>query len=201
MINVRIDYIMEGIELVSFKNRMIALTGVLAALAVIGTMIIQIPIPMTKGFIHIGDSIVYLCGILLSPAYAAAAAGIGSALADVLSGYLLYAPATFVIKALDAVIAGFAFKMLAGKTKRTISRTFVAVSIAVCAGGLVMVSGYFAYEAMLFGGAAAIAALIPNIIQAVGGGVILIPILLALDKMNLIDKMSQRPKPTTSIAS
>lgn len=186
--------------MVSIKNRMMAMAGVLAALAMIGTMIIQIPIPLTKGFIHIGDSIVYLCGILLSPAYAAAAAGIGSALADVLSGYLLYAPATFVIKAADAVVAGFVFKLIARKGKRTISRTFIAVIVAVCAGGVVMVCGYFVYEAVLFGGLAAIAALIPNIIQAGGGGAILVPILLALDKMNLIDKMSQMAKPVPQIA-
>ena len=48
-----------------------------------------------------------------SPVYAFVSAGLGSALADVFSGYLVYAPATFVIKGLMALVA-FAFcKILA----------------------------------------------------------------------------------------
>ena len=185
----------EGISLVSWKNRMVALTGVLAALAMIGTMIVQVPIPMTRGYIHVGDSVVYLCGILLSPAYAAAAAGLGSALADLLSGYGIYAPATFVIKGLDAVMAGLVFRLVAGPGGRKVARTLTAVVAAVAVGGVVMVCGYFAYETMLYGIPAAIAALIPNVIQAVGGGVLLVPILLALDKMGLLEKMRSMVQP------
>lgn len=48
---------------------------------------------------------VLLCGWLLGPIYGTIAAGLGPALADIFSGYVVYAPATFVIKALMALVA------------------------------------------------------------------------------------------------
>jgi uncharacterized membrane protein len=73
------------------KTKQLAIAGLMAALTMIGTMIIQIPTP-TKGYLHLGDSLVYLSGILLGPLVGALAAGIGSTLADVFSGHGIYAP-------------------------------------------------------------------------------------------------------------
>ena len=80
-----------------------AVAAMLAALACVATMIIKIPTPL-KGYVNLGDCVVLLCGSILSPAYAFLAAGIGSGLADVLSGYLVYAPATFAIKGAMALV-------------------------------------------------------------------------------------------------
>ena len=91
------------------KTQKIVLASMLAALCCVATMIIKIPSPL-KGYLNLGDCIVLLCGWLLSPAYGFAAAGIGSGLADLLSGYVVYAPATFVIKGVMAIIAHFCFK-------------------------------------------------------------------------------------------
>ena len=74
----------------------------LAALCCVATMIIKIPSPL-KGYLNLGDCVVLLSGWLLGPAYGFAAAGIGSALADIFSGYVIYAPATFIIKGLMAI--------------------------------------------------------------------------------------------------
>ena len=72
-------------------------------------MLIRIPTPL-KGYINLGDAIVLLCAFLLPPSYAFFAAGIGSMLADIFSGYAVYAPATFIIKGLMALAAYFIFK-------------------------------------------------------------------------------------------
>ncbi len=59
----------------------------MAALTCIATMIIHIPTP-GLGYIHFGDGMVLLSGILLGPLYGSLSAGIGSMLADVFSGYM-----------------------------------------------------------------------------------------------------------------
>ena len=68
------------------KTQKIVLASMLAALTCIATMIIKIPSPM-KGYINLGDCVVLVCGWILSPFYGFLAAGIGSALADVLLRY------------------------------------------------------------------------------------------------------------------
>jgi len=69
------------------------LAGLFAAMVTVGTLLIQVPTP-TKGYIHIGDTLVYLSGILLGPVYGFLAAAFGSFLADFFSGYLIYAVPT-----------------------------------------------------------------------------------------------------------
>lgn len=169
------------------------IAALFAALTCICTMTIKIPTP-TGGYIHPGDGMVLLCGIVLGPAMGALAAGIGSMLSDLFSGYLVWVPATFVIKALTAMIAGILFH----KSRRLLTGQKAASTIRVILGGIageaVMVLGYFFFETGLNaasnGGlsAAAIAASIAysaagipaNILQGATGIVIacvLLPIL------------------------
>ena len=55
----------------------IVLAAMFAALACVATMIINIPIPATNGYINLGDCIVILAGWMLGGVYGAAAGGIG----------------------------------------------------------------------------------------------------------------------------
>ena len=93
------------------KTQKIVTAALFAALCCVATMIIKIPSPL-KGYLNLGDCIVLLSGWLISPFYAFMAAGIGSALADVFSGYFIYAPITFLIKGLMAIIAYFSWLVL-----------------------------------------------------------------------------------------
>ena len=93
------------------KTKKLVTAALFAALACVATMIIKFPSPL-KGYLNIGDCIVLLCGWMLSPVYGFVAAGLGSGLADLLSGYLVYAPATFIIKGLMALIACYTFKLI-----------------------------------------------------------------------------------------
>ena len=65
----------------------IVMTALFAALACVATMSIRIPTPGTGGYIHPGDAVVILAGIILGPAYGLLAGGVGSAMADLLGGY------------------------------------------------------------------------------------------------------------------
>ena len=164
------------------NTRTIVLAALLAAFTTVATMIIKIPTP-TMGYIHLGDGLVLLCGILLGPGLGAAAAGIGSMFADIFSGYAAWAPATLIIKALTAFAGGWVFHKLHASAASV--RTVLA-GIPAEAG---MVIGYYVYEtglAMAGGSgfaaaAAATAAGVPfNIVQGVAGvlvSAILLPVL------------------------
>ncbi|MCR4675147.1 MAG: ECF transporter S component [Lachnospiraceae bacterium] len=170
-----------------------------SALTFVATYIIKIPTP-TMGYIHPGDALVLLCGILLGPLYGGLAAGFGSMLADLISGYATYAPATFVIKLLTAVIASFLAKELILFWKN--EKKTIAVIIGSTVGELFMVLGYFVYEIFLLGiltgglnassitsGIAASAAGVPfNMVQGFFGVIIatiLFPILNPIIKKSL----------------
>lgn len=123
------------------KTKKLVIGALLAAFTTIATMIIKFPTP-TFGYIHLGDSLVLLCGIILGPIGGALSAGIGSMFADIFSGYMSYAPATLIIKALTAMIAGFSFH----KSHLTHAKKTILAGIPA---EIFMVLGYFSYEVFL----------------------------------------------------
>ena len=176
-------------------TKKLVIAALMAAFTCIATMIIKISTP-TFGYIHLGDGLVLLSGIVLGPATGAIAAGIGSMFADIFSGYVTWAPATFIIKALTATIAGLLFS--ATKHRLPSSRMYsLSIIISGFIGETIMVVGYFLYEtglaaassggftkAALAAGAASSATGIPfNIVQGIVGILIclvLMPILLKI---------------------
>lgn len=160
----------------------------MAALVLVGTMLVQVPAP-TKGYIHIGDSMVYLCGIMLGPVTGALAAGTGSLLADVFSGFGIYAPATFFIKALDALAVGCCYNLFtSGRSKR--QNRLAGYTSGVVAGGTIMVAGYLAYETFLYGFPTAVLGVAGNIAQAAGGAALAFPLVLALERFDLKNRIN-----------
>ena len=91
-------------------TKRLVMAALFVALTFLATFLIQIPLPL--GYIHLGDALVFLCGFILGPIWGTVAAGLGAGLADILSGYVIYAPATFVIKALMAFLAGLFYKII-----------------------------------------------------------------------------------------
>ncbi len=91
-------------------SKQLALTSLFAALCLVGTLVIVIPLPV--GFFNVGDVFVLLAGWFLGPVYGSLAAGLGSALADIIAGYGIYAPFTFAIKAFDALSAYLVWRFL-----------------------------------------------------------------------------------------
>ena len=90
------------------KNKLVKLvfTSLFAALVCVSTMMIKIP-TSTNGYVHLGDAMVLLSGFLLGPLYGVIAAAIGSMFADVFGSYFIYAPATFIIKGMTALLGYF----------------------------------------------------------------------------------------------
>lgn len=159
------------------------LTALFAALSCVATMLVQIPIPATGGYVNLGDGVVLLGAFLLGTVPGFCAGALGSMLADVLLGYAVYAPGTFVIKGLTALTAALIFR--AGR------RTLPALVLSAAAGEAVMVLGYFAYEALALGyGFAAVASVAANAAQGAVGALAAVCIFRALAHVPGINKFS-----------
>ena len=144
----------------------IVMAALLAALTCVATMIIKVPSPL-KGYLNLGDCVVLVAGWMLSPTYGFLAAGIGSALADIFSGYVTYAAATFVIKGLMALIAFYGFKLLHNKLGNLPSRIISGIVAEA-----VMVGGYFIFEGFLYGFVPSLINIPANAVQGVAGLII-----------------------------
>lgn len=145
----------------------------LAALTCVATMVIKIPSPL-NGYINLGDCIVLLSGWLLSPVYGFFAAGLGSALADLFSGYAAYAPATFLIKGLMALIACGGVKLFQKRVDKQFSRIISGVTAE-----LFMIAGYWLFEGFLYGFISSAVNIPANGLQGLAGlilGILLIHI-------------------------
>jgi uncharacterized membrane protein len=126
------------------KIQKISLTAIFTALVFCATYFIAIPMP-AFGYVNVGDAFVLLSVWFLGP-IGFICAGVGSALADLLLGYAIYAPATFVIKALMAIASFFIFKAL--KIFKNNTLKFIISSLVA---ELIMVLGYFLFEGILYG--------------------------------------------------
>ena len=147
--------------------RKLVLSAMFAALSCAATMVIQIPI--ATGYLNFGDSLCLLAGWILGPWYGFAAAGLGSALADLLAGYGAYVPATFVIKGLVALIAALLLRLVRKAGMPAVWQLALSALPAEAA----MVLGYFSFETLVLGETAAAAAAVPNnLLQAAAGSVL-----------------------------
>ncbi len=141
--------------------RRIALVTVMAALTCALTMVVQVPIPATGGYIHLGDVAANFAALAFGPWAGFLIAGGGMAIADLMVGGGMYAPGTLVIHGLQGVVVGYLGR---GRRQRTM---FLAAAL----GGLVVVVGYFLYEwlALRQGVATAIKEVPANLLQVATG--------------------------------
>ena len=149
-------------------------TAAFAALCCIATWLLVIPLPY--GYFNVGDAFVLLAGWCLGPLYGGLAAGLGSTLADVFSGYALYAPATLIIKTLVAITSYYVYRLMK-KCIRKEGLDFAPRAIAAIVAEVLMVLGYFTFEAILYGIAGGAAGLLGNTMQGMicaFGGVTLV---------------------------
>lgn len=166
------------------QSKHIAFCALFAALCAVGTIVIVVPMPY--GYFNAGDIFVLLSGWCLGPVYGAISAGVGSALADIWSGYAVYAPATFFIKALDALVAYFVWRALKKvfKKGRELPRLLSAL-----AGESVMALGYFIFECFLYGIVGASAAIVANVLQGLCGTILATLLIALLGKNKSVQKL------------
>lgn len=161
----------------------LAFLGLLTALVAVSTMVISIPVPATKGYIHLGDSMIFLTAIMFGRKKGAVAAGVGSAMADMFLGYTHWAIPTLIIKG----IMGYGVGLIAHQEDEKLIN--VRNIAALIIGALWMVIGYLLAGTMIIGSfEVALTELPANLIQSFGGAILFVPIGIALKKTKYFSK-------------
>lgn len=153
-------------------------TALFIAIVFLGVFIIKFPGPF--GYAHIGDSMIFLAVLMLGGKRGAIAGGLGAAVADIVSGYSVWAVPTMLCKAAMALVMGAMIKHHAFGLK---GRGLWMVS--ALAGGVTQAAGYLAFWYFLFGKAAALAAVPGLTFQTASGIIIALVISEALQKTSL----------------
>ncbi|MGN1422450.1 MAG: ECF transporter S component [Oscillospiraceae bacterium] len=164
----------------------ICVTAMFAALICVATMLIQIPSPL-NGYVNFGDCFILIAAWVLGPVYGFAAGGIGSALADLFSGYAHYVPGTFVIKGLIAVAAALIVRAFMKKSEKLRLPGFIVGGIA---GEVIMVAGYYLYAALLLGKSfeGALASVPGNLVQGAFGVIVGTVVIQIIAKTKVLAK-------------
>lgn len=148
------------------RIHLLTLTGMLTALTTVATIAIQIPTP-TKGYVNLGDTIVNISAWIIGGMYGGFAGGVGSALADIITGYAIYAPATLIIKFLMAFACYKVHNLCSKKFSPVWSRI-----ISVVVSETIMITGYAVFAGFLYGSAKTALLGIPeNAVQGIMGAV------------------------------
>lgn len=145
-----------------YNTREIVIYSILMALTVVVTMYIQIPAIVLHGYINLGDMVLLFAALVLGKRAGFFIGGFGSALADLLTGYAVYAPVTLIVKGLEGFICGLIFEKI-GKKKAI---------LATVPAGIFMAFGYFAGEFFIYGFGGALPSVLGNLLQGIVGAVI-----------------------------
>lgn len=161
----------------SDKIKKLVLTGLFSALIFVFTAYIHVP--TGAGYTHAGDGLIYLSASILPMPYAIASGIIGGALADGLSGFPVWIPATIIIKAITAMF-------FSNKTDKIITKRNL---LGIIPSLIICIVGYSFYEGIVITKSLSTAAIIaaftqtPSyLIQIAASSVLYITVGLALDK-------------------
>lgn len=166
------------------KINRIVMTGLMMCLILVATSLFKFPVPLTQGYVHLGDAMIFLSVLVLGKRNGAIAAGVGSALGDILGGYAMWAPWTFAIKFLMGFILGIFVEAMEKRGHKTSNRgvCFIEV-VGMLLAGMEMTGGYFVAERFIYGNWAVPLLGVPwNIGQFVVGMVVAVILAEALYK-------------------
>lgn len=142
--------------------------ALLTALAAVLTVFPHMPTP-TGGYVHFGDSVIYIAAIFLGPVPGMIVGALGHSIADALTAPI-FIPVTFIIKGIMGYLIG---KITYQKfdVKHFVLAGFVAL--------IIVVFGYFFAEWVMFGLGGALTVFVSSPIQwgmSIVASAILIPI-------------------------
>jgi len=159
--------------------RYLTMSAVFCAAVYIATALFPITIPGTTGYIHLGDAFIYLAAAILPTPYACCVGAVGAGLADLFVAPM-WVPGTMIIKSLSSLM------FTAKKDKLLCKRNLIAVIPA----GLLCVSGYYLYEAILYSNfIAPLTGIVFNIAQAAASAIIFNVIGYTFDRLGLKNRI------------
>ncbi len=149
------------------RNQEMVLSSLFIVLVYLFTLISINPIGLPGGLVHLGNVPMIIAAIIFGPRVGAISGGVGMALFDLLSPYIIWAPSTLII----GLISGYVIGLIAKK------QTFLAIMLALLALTVIKVTGYYIAEAIIYGNwLAPVVSIMPNISQVIMAAIIVIPI-------------------------
>ncbi|MDE5911880.1 MAG: ECF transporter S component [Clostridia bacterium] len=182
------------------RIRLIVFTALMTALT---TALTLASVPLASGYYNFGDIPIFMSACLLGPIPALITGALGAMLGDIILGYMAYAPFTLVIKALEGVIAGLLFKVIAKAVKKQVPQS-IFYCLGSILGGLEMALGYFLAEGLLLaedswtGG---VVNLPFNILQGTISAVVATVLLYACQLKRVFEKIYNRAPQVVSSAA
>lgn len=161
---------------ISNKTRVLVSAALFAALVCVTTAyFLHIPVG-NGGYVHIGDTFIYLAAVLLPTPYAALAAAIGAGMADVLTGATNWAFATIIIKPILVLF-------FTNKSNKIINvRNIIAAIMAGVVGTIL----YMIAEGIMYGSfQAAFVLSIVGLIQPIGSFIVFVVLGLVFDRIKI----------------
>lgn len=150
----------------------ICFTAIFTAIIYVFTAYLHFP--SHTGYTHVGDAFIYISACLLPTSYAIFAGSFGALLADCLTGFAIWAPASVLIK-------GFAVLCFSSKGKIITVKNILALLL----GTVLCIGGYYLYDAIIFSSFTAALVGIPGYItQSVLSSALFIMLGISLDKIN-----------------
>ncbi|MFI3177045.1 MAG: ECF transporter S component [Eubacteriales bacterium] len=175
------------------KTKLIALTGLFAALSYVVFTFLQFKIyigPADATSIHLGNAVCVLGALLLGGLYGGLGGAIGMTIGDLMDPvYIVYAPKTFVLKLCIGLITGFIAHKIGKISTTTNQKRVVTFTLLSAIGGLLFnvifdpLVGYF-YKIAILGRPAAEVTFAINLfatsINAILSTIVAVSIYLAL---------------------
>jgi len=186
---------------------MIAVVALMIAITAVFTVAVQVPIPATTGYVNFSDVAIYFTAFLFGPWVGFVAGGVGTALADLSLGYAQFAPLSFVAHGLEGLLAGYIVHRLYPQVTRGSNPLWRVLSalgwilgsipfilflvlfivnqipgagVGWALGTVAMLAGYLLGEALMVGWGPALVELPFNLLQNIVGGLVGIPLVLAV---------------------
>ncbi len=167
----------------SNKNatKTLVINALFIALTLVGTMFVNITIPfmgMGNGALaHLGNVPLFIAAIVYGRKTGFLAGAFGMGIFDVLCGWTIWAPFTFIIVGAMGYVVG----LLAEKWHY---KPIVVNSVAIFIALIIKVVGYYFAEVLLYGNWITPFGSIPaNVLQVVVAGIIVLPIVERLKKL------------------
>lgn len=160
------------------KTKTLVINALFVALTLVVTMFINLKLPImgNGGLIHLGNVPLFIAAFIYGKKTGAIAGAFGMGLFDLLSGWTIWAPFTFIIVGTMGFLAGLIAEKLPGK------RIFV-YTLAVAVALVIKIAGYYFAEGILYGNWIQPIGSIPgNVLQVVIAGIIVIPLIGRLNK-------------------
>ena len=140
-----------------FTTRELVFTALMTAFVFTATYLPHIPIPL--GYAHLGDAVIFLLALMVARRVTFFAACVGSVLADLLGGFVLWALPTLIIK---FVMAEIVFRIARRRDSLAGRRNIIA---ALVLSSLWMAAAYTLAGAVLYDSLTAALASSPGLLM------------------------------------